>query len=299
MTLRDFLGIIRAPFLILAIVCILLGVSTAHLSGAELRWFDLFLVFAGGILAHISVNSLNEYFDFLSGLDFLTVKTPFSGGSGTLPAKPHLSKFALWIGVISLGVVAVIGLYFVYLRGIGMLIIGIAGIFTVLIYPVAGVKNWFLSLILPGLGFGISMVLGTHYALSGSINTSAIIASLIPFFLVNNLLLLNQLPDADADKKAGRENIVILIGKRRAVLVYTIFNIFAYLAIIIGVYFGYFNSISLSALLTSLIAIMASCRALKDSDDVKRLIPALAMNVLINLLTPFLVSISLIIGNHF
>lgn len=295
MTLKDFFGIIRAPFLVLAPVCVLLGVSTAHLSGAELRWFDLILVFAGGILSHISVNSLNEYFDFVNGLDLMTIKTPFSGGSGTLPAKPHLSIYALSIGLFSAALVAVIGLYFIYLRGTTMLIIGIIGISTVLLYPIVGVKNWFLSLILPGLGFGISMVLGTHYALSGSIEIPAIIASLIPFFLVNNLLLLNQLPDADADKKAGRENIVILIGKRRAVIVYTVFNILAYLTIIIGIFTGYFRALSSIALLTTLLAIMASYRAIKGSEDIKRLIPALAMNVLVNLLTPLLVSLGLML----
>ena len=47
----------------------------------------LILALAGGLLAHISVNALNEYLDFTSGLDLTTLRTPFSGGSGTLPAN--------------------------------------------------------------------------------------------------------------------------------------------------------------------------------------------------------------------
>jgi len=39
-------------------------------------------------------------------------------------------------------------------------------------------------------------------------------ASLVPFFLVSDLLLLNQFPDAAADERVGRKHIPILIGRR-------------------------------------------------------------------------------------
>ena len=51
--------------------------------------------------AHLAVNMLNEYFDFKSGLDFKTQRTPFSGGSGTLPANPHLARQALTTAIVS------------------------------------------------------------------------------------------------------------------------------------------------------------------------------------------------------
>ena len=62
--IKLILGPMRVPFLILAPTCTLLGVSTAVLSGAKINVFHLVLVFIGSILAHISVNALNEYFDF-------------------------------------------------------------------------------------------------------------------------------------------------------------------------------------------------------------------------------------------
>lgn len=67
----------------------------------------------GATLAHISVNTLNEYEDFKSGLDFQTFKTPFSGGSGTLPNHPNIAPQTLWLGLLSLAVTIGIGLYFV------------------------------------------------------------------------------------------------------------------------------------------------------------------------------------------
>ncbi|MGC8926666.1 MAG: prenyltransferase [Myxococcota bacterium] len=295
MSFRDFLGIIRAPFLMLAVVCVLLGFSTAYHSGANLTIFNVILVFLGGIFAHIAVNSLNEYFDFKTGLDFLTIKTPFSGGSGTLVSKPHLSKYALLIGVFSIIIVISIGLFFVYLRGTTMLLIGLLGTLVIIIYPVVGVRNSFIALISPGLGFGTAMVLGTHYALSGNISISAIIASFIPFFLVNNLLLLNQLPDVEADKECGRSNVVIRFGRKKAVIIFSIFNLFAYITIVFGMLSGYFNTLSIVGLLTAFLAFNSSIQAMRFHSEIEKLIPALAMNVLTNLITPLLVAISFMI----
>ena len=40
------------------------------------------MVFLGLLLTHISVNVLNDYFDYRSGMDLATKRIPFSGGSG-------------------------------------------------------------------------------------------------------------------------------------------------------------------------------------------------------------------------
>jgi len=71
----------RVPFLVLTPVCVFLGASTVVANQAEVSLFVLLLALLGAFLAHISVNTLNEYLDFKSGLDLETIKTPFSGGS--------------------------------------------------------------------------------------------------------------------------------------------------------------------------------------------------------------------------
>ncbi|MGB7065006.1 MAG: prenyltransferase, partial [Syntrophobacteria bacterium] len=88
-TLRAVIfGPMRLPFLILTPACVMLGAATAAWSGSELNLYYLALTFVGAVAAHISVNALNEYDDCKSGLDFNTQRTPFSGGSGTLPQSP-------------------------------------------------------------------------------------------------------------------------------------------------------------------------------------------------------------------
>ncbi len=295
MNLKDFLGIIRAPFLILAPMCVLLGVATAYNQITNLNIFHVILVFLGGLFAHISVNSLNEYFDFKNGLDYRTIKTPFSGGSGTLISKPYLSTYALIIGVSSAFIVTLIGIYFVYLRYLPMLLIGLLGLLMVIFYPVSFVKNPILSLISPGLGFGTAMVLGTHIALGGTITIKEIFVSIVPFFLVNNLLLLNQFPDKEPDESVGRKNIVILFGRKRAAYIYLLFNLMAYITIISGIVFGILGIYSLLGLITIVFAIPASLKTLRNSDDLRLLLPSQGMNVIVNLLTPLMLAIGLLL----
>ena len=78
MTPKYFLGVIRAPFLILAPACVLVGVGTSYWQMGSLNGWYVLLTFMGGITAHITVNVFNEYFDFKSGLDSKTERTPFS-----------------------------------------------------------------------------------------------------------------------------------------------------------------------------------------------------------------------------
>ena len=81
------------------------------------------------------------------------------------------------------------------------------------------------------------MVMGTNLVLSGENSWTAFIASLVPFFLVSDLLLLNQFPDVEADQTVGRRNLPIVIGRQISSLVYGAFLLAAYLTIIFGVWF--------------------------------------------------------------
>ena len=185
----------RVPFLILTPACVLLGLGTATRSSGHIRVIQFIFLLIGAVAAHISVNAFNEYFDFRSGLDFRTSRTPFSGGSGTLPLSPSLAQQALRTAIATFAITILIGLYFLMLRGLLLLPLGLFGLLIIVAYTPWMARNPFLCLIAPGLGFGPLMVMGTHFALTGEYPWTAFVASLVPFFLVNDLLLLNQFPD--------------------------------------------------------------------------------------------------------
>lgn len=290
------LGPMRAPFLVLPPAIVLLGTGVAVWQQGHVNWWHVVLVLIGSLAAHISVNALNEYFDFRSGLDFRTMKTPFSGGSGTLPAKPEMAGAALWTGLISLAVCGAIGLYFLAVRGWGLLPLGLLGLIVIVVYTTWLTRNWLLCLVAPGLGFGTLMVMGTAFSLAGEYSWTAFFASLVPFFLVSNLLLLNQFPDSEADQTVGRKHLVITAGRRVSALVYTLFQVGAYLSIVAGVLLGHLPAWALLGLLTIPLAIFTSRSAIRYAEDLPKLAPAMGMNVLINILTPILLGVGLLIA---
>ena len=293
---QALLGPMRLPFLILTPACVLLGIGAAFYQSGRVDLLQVVIVLIGALAAHISVNALNEYFDFRSGLDLRTQRTPFSGGSGTLAAQPAMAPKALATGLVAMAVTAGVGLYFVFVRGAGLLPLGLAGLLIIAIYTVWLTRFPLLCLIAPGLGFGTFMVMGTSFALTGQYSWTAFVASLVPFFLVNNLLLLNQFPDVEADRSIGRKHFPIVIGRRASSWIYIAFLILAYTSIAGGVLVNLLPAWALLGLLTLPLAIAAGRGAHGRAEDISNLVPFMVQNVLLNIVTPVLMAIGLFLG---
>jgi 1,4-dihydroxy-2-naphthoate octaprenyltransferase len=295
-TLKSLPGIMRAPFLILAPACVAVGIGTAYWQTHTINWLSVLLALVGAVSAHMCVNAFNEYFDFKSGLDAKTQRTPFSGGSGTLPANPKLERTAFLFSWTTLVITAVIGIYFVWRQGWQLLPLGILGLILLVTYTIWWVHHPVLCLIAPGLGFGVLMVMGTHFALTGSYSWTAFVASLTPTFLVSNLLLLNQFPDVEADRSIGRRHFPIAIGRQASSTLYGAFLALAYLSVIAGVLLALLPAFSLLALLTLPLAWRAYQGARQNAENIPALVPSMGMNVMINLATPVLLAVGLVVG---
>lgn len=286
-------GVIRPNFLVLTPACISLGLASALYSGEPVQWPLLAVILLAALLAHVSVNALNEYGDFRSGLDLHTRRTPFSGGSGTLPQHPQLAPQALGIALLALAGLLACGLFLVWRAGWGLVPLGLAGLAVILLYTGPINRNRYLVLIAPGLGFGPLMVLGTEYALTSQFSMLGLVASLLPFFLVNNLLFLNQYPDIGPDRDAGRDNFVIALEPRSSALIYGGFALAAYLSILLATLAGLYPDFALLGLLTLFPAYRVFIGARRFSGDVEELLPSLGHNVVVTLSTPLLVAVGM------
>ncbi len=291
-----WLGPARLPFLILTPACILLGVACVKATYGHVNYLQALLVLVGAVAAHISVNSFNEYQDYRSGLDAMTQRTPFSGGSGVLPAHPELLGSTLMMAITSLFISMAVGFYFVVERGPALLPLGLAGVLLVLIYTEWITRHPVLCLVAPGVGFGPLMILGTQVALTGAYSATATVASLVPFFLVNNLLLLNQFPDAEADRRVGRKHILVTSGPTVGARWYAVQTALAFASIALGVLSGLLPVGALLGLGVLFLAVPTTRDVLLHATDVQRLLPAMGRNVAINLLTPVLMAIGIIMS---
>lgn len=294
--LRPVIGAVRPNFMVLTPLCVLLGVAVAITDAGAVDPGLALLALLGGLFAHAAVNLLNEYDDFRSGLDSITVRTPFSGGSGALPAHPEAAPVALAAGLATLAGTALVGLYFVYVRGWAIAPLGLLGLVIVVAYTPWVTRQPLLCLLAPGLGFGPLMVMGTAFVLTGRYSSTAAWASLAPLCLVSELLLINQFPDVEADRQVGRRHLPITLGRRACAKIYAALLLGAYVAIGASIVIGGLPATAALGLLPLPAALYLARGALQHAEDLPRLLPLLGLNVAVILGTILLYAVGLLIA---
>jgi 1,4-dihydroxy-2-naphthoate octaprenyltransferase len=288
---------LRPQFLLLAVVLVPIGTAVAwHQGSFNLAYF--LLAWVGTVLAHISVNVLNDYFDYRSRLDFHTQRTPFSGGSGILTAGLLEPTKVYLLGVASLFVAAAIGVYFMAVRGWGLLpILLIGGLAAYFYTPLF--SRWQIGELLAGLGLGTLVVLGAYFVQVGGYSWEVLVTSLPPGLLTANLLLLNEFPDLEADRKVGRRNLVMALGTKKASWLYAALVTATYLCIILGVALRLMPLPALVGLLTLPVALKAVQGAWQHHGDIPKLVPALGANVITILGTDLLLTVGYVLATLF
>jgi 1,4-dihydroxy-2-naphthoate octaprenyltransferase len=289
--LKPWLGVARAPFLVLSVTLVAAGAAAAGYDGA-FGWVPTLLALVGLVALHIAVNALNEASDMTTGIDLHTRRTPFSGGSGTLPAGQLSVKstriFAL--GCAALG--GLIGVHFAFQLGWGFVALMAFGAAAVLLYSEVFARSG-LGELLAGLGLGALPVWGAAWVQGHPPGAAALWAGVPAFFMTFNLLLLNEFPDEEADRTGGRRNLVLLFGRRAAGAIYVLAALLAPASISGAVALGALPRLALLALVPSLILVKPVTWALVRPREPVPL-PALGANVIWNLATNTVLALALV-----
>lgn len=293
-SLKAWLLLPRFHFIPLTIIMVSLGTAIAAYEGFfHLGYFILAMI--GSLLVHMTVNVINDYYDYVDGIDLQTQRTPFSGGSGVLTAGLLRPKQAFWFATICLLIAMGIGATFCFIRGWLLFPLLLLAGFSAYFYNVY-ISKWLLGEVVAGLNFGPLLVLGSYFVQTGRYSLETLVASLAPGLLTANLLFLNEFPDREADQKGGRRHLVITMGKENARFLFVVFLVASYLCIIIGVITKMMPVITLIGLGTIGFGWKAAKGALKYYSDTHQLIPALGMNVITILGTQALLAAGYVIA---
>ena len=293
-SLKAWLLLPRFQFLPLTVILVSLGTGVA----AYDRFFHLgyfILAMVGSILVHITVNVINDYYDYVDGIDLNTQRTPFSGGSGILPSNLLKPSQAFWFATVSLLIAMGIGGYFCFAKGWWLFPLLLVAGFSAYFYNVY-LSRWWVGELFAGLNFGPLLVLGSYFVQTGRYSWEALVASLAPGILTSNLLFLNEFPDREADRKGGRRHLVISLGKKDASYVFVMLLAASYLCILVGVLTKMMPVVTLIGLGTIIFGWKAARGALKYHNDMDRLVPVLGMNVITILGTQALLAIGYVIA---
>lgn len=220
---RGFLAT-RPPFLLASAMPVLVGTAWAS---AEFHRFDglLFgLALAATLLAHAATNVYNDVGDDQIGADQGNTGRiyPYTGGSRFIQAG-LLSRRAMAELALGLCVVALfIGVALTALRGPGIIMLGIVGLALGVLYSLPGAQLSARGVgeAAVGLGLGALPVLGSVWLQTGLIDANALLICIPVSCWVTAILVINEVPDADADQRAHKRTLVVRWGAVGARAIY-------------------------------------------------------------------------------
>jgi 1,4-dihydroxy-2-naphthoate octaprenyltransferase len=228
-----YIKALRAPFLTGSLIPVIIGAAYGFID----KHFSLllFLITALGVAAlHLAANLLNDYYD-AKGSDPINVRlTPFSGGSRVIQNRQVapwcVLSIAMFFYVLSLSA----AIWLVLLGRPLVLAIGILGVAAGWAYSARP-----LQLMSRGWGeiciffaFGPFITLGAYYVMSGSLSWSAFALGFPQGFFIAAVIWINQFPDYEADRDAGKKNLVVRLGLKLSRYPYCIIMLAAFITVI-------------------------------------------------------------------
>ena len=301
MNFKRFLDLIRAPFFTGVIIPVILGAAISWHAGYPFQWGYFFLTLVGIIAIHAGANTINDYFDHLSGNDEINEDfvRPFSGGSRAIQKNTITAKNMLVLSICCYAIGIVIGLILAFTRGAPIFWIGLIGVAIGILYVMPRV-----NLAGKGLGelgiliaFGTLCVVGSYYVQSQHLDWEPFLVSLPIGLLITAVLWINEFPDYKADEAVGKRHLVVRLGKRKAAKIYVSLMALTYIIIIVlALVYNYW----LLAGLLVLPKVVKICQnALDNYDNTEALIPTNAGTIMMHMLTGLLLVSAYILDGRF
>jgi 1,4-dihydroxy-2-naphthoate polyprenyltransferase len=287
MNVKAWLKEFRVLFLIFVALPVVLGSAVAY--AFEPQSFSLLyavLAVVAMMALHAGTVILNDYFDFKSGTDVLNKeRTPYSGGSGLLPEGILSPGSVLAAGLLSFGLSAVIGLFIVATRSPAILVIGFIGAVIGFFYTAPPFKLAYRGLgetarlvATPLMVVGAFVVQAPLFsAADAGIHAEsllAVLASSLPVAFLNTAAMyIFQFPDYEADRAVGKKNLVVTLGRKKAVYIFILLSVLAYLALPAGILAGSLPYLSGAAVIALPLSAFACVGLLKHCEHPKMLVP--------------------------
>jgi 1,4-dihydroxy-2-naphthoate polyprenyltransferase len=260
-----------------------LGAAAAAHDG-PLAWGWLALTVLGVFGVEVGKNASGELVDFDSGTDLAVAegdRTPFSGGKRVLVDRLLTRAQTTAVAAAGYAVAVATGLAIVTLRDPRVLWLGLVGVACAFFYHAPPLKlsyrGW--GELAVAVCYGPLIASGTYLVQRGSVSPALVALSLPLGALIASFLWINEFPDFEADRGAGKRTLVVRLGRRAASRVF---------AFIVGLSFAGLAALPLTGIpWTVLLGLAglpfgaaAAVRLARHSQATPRVIPAQAWTLL-------------------
>lgn len=247
----------RSPFLTATIVPVLLGAALAPwLVEADIKIGLLLLTLLGVSLAHLGVNTANDYFDWKSGADQANVDyvIPYSGGSRMIQLRVISPRGMLMTSIVLFGLGAIVGIYLATTLEIWseIAILALAGAAIGFLYTAPPIR-----LAARGLGelgimvaFGPLVVAGSAAVQIGFIEPRYLLAGIPTGLLTAAIVWINQFPDIKGDAAVDKRTLVVRLGLNRSRWAYLVLALLSYVSLIVLVVVEILPTLALLGVIT-------------------------------------------------
>ncbi len=291
---RYWLKELRAEFITGSVTPVILSTALVRFETGTFSSLLFILTLLGVVFLHLGANTANDYFDHLSGNDIVNREyvRPFTGGSRLIQNKLISPGTVLVTSLSFMAAAVTVGIFLAAMTGTAIIIFGITGIISGWFYtapPFRLSHRGFGEFV---IGFAFGMIgIGTYYVQTGTVTTHCILLSLPLAFLITSIIVINEFQDSRADLRVGKKTIVVRMGKKRAVWLFSALTAASCLPVIIGTTAGIMPPLTLISLLTLPIGLKAIRTAAKHYNTSVDLLPANRSAIINHILTGIILAI--------
>ena len=217
---------LRVPFFTASITPVLVGTALAYSAAGVFHPVLFILAVLSMVALHAGANITNDYFDHTSGNDWLNKNvTPFSGGSQLIQQGLLSPKSVLIAAWIALSIGALIGVIILMItKSVFILALGVVGLLGGYFYTALPIRLGYKGIgeLVIGLLFGVLPVYGSYYLQTGTIDLVPLVPGIIVAMLIFLVILVNEFPDAAADRIVNKRTLVVMFGDKPSVWIYRV-----------------------------------------------------------------------------
>jgi 1,4-dihydroxy-2-naphthoate octaprenyltransferase len=232
----------------------------------------------GVVVNHIALNMADDYFDYKHAVDRLKPeeKNPYSGGSGTLSSGLIRPSTMFKAFILCFLITIATGLFLTAARGLPVLLFGLFGVFCSVFYtaPPINFSHYGLGEIGQLINFGTTIGLGSYFVQTQAISLEAFVATLPMGIMLFSMITINEIPDYQEDRLAGKLTLVARYGRRSGAKLYIASWACTYAVIVLGALAGVMPLLTLLALMSMPITFQSIRILRRDFEDPVKLAPA-------------------------